>query len=287
MASRLKQPCAGCVPCYAGYGNDPCIAPITVGAATCVSRTGTAVLYGHCKFINATTGDLNGRRYRTRSLGSQWCADHGGCSSSARAWADWDVVYSVNDSGTCTVSGSRVGIFSCTVGASCYSGGASELPLCGQGLSTLDVACSSFSISETSAICTGDLSGYTRARDYYDLLTNPDTVDAGMQRASASVGSSCRTGYTSSTNGTCSNGYGGSTSVTGTSVVASIPLSNMSIGCTYTVSIELDRYTHAGSFVDTIFASVTFTAAATSDTLEYHVPITSAHAYEYVTATQA
>lgn len=281
MALRIKQPqCGGCVPCYPGYGPDPCATTITIGTAACASRAGSGSLFGHCKFVDPTTGDLNQRRYRVRSLGGQWCSTN--CAPTARAQRDFDVVYTVDDSGACSVSGSNQGGGSCYPSATCYTDPSTALPLCGQGQNILFTPCTAYSETATTRLCTSIGAGFVVDRDYYDILSAPDTVDAALQRAGGgTTGTSCRTAYTTDSNGTCTDGYSGSTTFTATSVIVSVPLSNMVPGCTYVLTVEVDRYTHAGSFVDSITDSVSFTAGAASDTLEYYLPIRSDYAYEF------
>ena len=72
------------------------------------------------------------------------------------------------------------------------------------------------------------------------------------------------------------------------SVVATIPLSGLTVGVDYTVTIALDRYTAGGgAYVDSITDEVTFTAGATTEDLEYDVPVNTDYDYEITGASCA
>jgi hypothetical protein len=109
-------------------------------------------------------------------------------------------------------------------------------------------------------------------------------VDAALARGGVATGSNCRT--TSGSIGTTSVLSTTAIFVTGPrSVVATIPITGLTNGVDYIVTVKINRYTAGGgSYVDYIYDTIEFTAGATSEDIEYDVPVNTDYDYEIDTS---
>jgi len=72
------------------------------------------------------------------------------------------------------------------------------------------------------------------------------------------------------------------------SVTVTFDISNIVDTCAYQLNVAINRYTAGGgSYVDTIYDTVDFTAANTTANIDYEVPVNTDYDYEYSSATIA
>jgi hypothetical protein len=133
----------------------------------------------------------------------------------------------------------------------------------------------------------GDNCGEGRAKaqlqsslTYSVVETVPDTVAAALARGTSVGGSLCKT--TAVSIGSTSAESSTQIAIVSTSVVATIPLTGLTIGADYSIDILVNRYTAGGgAFVDQITVTVAFTASATSENYDYDVPVNTDYDYEF------
>jgi hypothetical protein len=302
MARVLKQPCAGnCAGCGGAPPGD-----CAVGAITCASLEGDATLCGWSKFQNHNSGDWNLRKYQAlvRVGSANTCfleesyPDCPGASGGLHV-VDYypDISGSVSFSGcTAPSSGARQVVAdhygNPTQDSCAYDLGSNDptvFDITTQGYvaaialnASIESRTNTAIIWDGSETCADDggTNTWDATVDQRIDISSPDSAYAALLRGSPASGSSCKT--TAGTIGTTSAGSETAIAITDTRAVrATIPLTGLTIGIEYTVTIDLDRYTAGGgAYVDSITDSITFTAGATTESLEYDVPINTDYDYE-------
>lgn len=289
----VKSPCGPC-----------CGGTCTVGTITCVSREGSGNLRGFSRYQNFNSGDWNTRKaldeLRSGTFSITYYSDDN-CTnleelpcSTSQTWTA-ATGSSINPA-TNTLTGSTNDYAFGCLGPE-PDCGCEESSESGQADGTYIGGVIAFGgvtvVSDdvaTYATCSGcdiyeETASINCAGSFTHTRSNFDTVHDALGRGSPTVGTNCKT--TAGTIGTTSAGSATQLSITGTrSVRATIPLSGLTIGVDYTVTIEIDRYgAGGGSYVDTITEDITFTAASTSESIEYDVPVNTDYDYEFVGAT--
>jgi hypothetical protein len=313
MAGRLKQP-----DCNGRDCTDGCDGP-TIGTITCVSRQGNGTLCGWSKFQNQNSGDLNGRKMRCRSLiGNSIIhkhdspADRFGCSFDRYCGTEWAIdkcftgctrpsaTSSVTElcngasemcssgsdffAGCDVCSGSCSGSWDPADSVADYSAGIQLTQTDYSRIYAGDDQCHSF-------VYEGDSLTYKASGSAEIKLRTPDTVSAALIRGGIfSEGTACRTGIASVGTATASANVwatgSGSLSLTGASAVtATIPITGLTNGTAYTVTVKINRYTAGGgSYVDFVYDTIEFTAGASTEDIEYDLPVNTDYDYEIDTS---
>lgn len=274
---RLKQPnCGdGCGPCTSG-GTPVC----NVGTPTCASRTGSGNLRGWSKFQNENSGDWNTRKLTQHDAIARWCSELGNT-----VWKDLIRLNTWNTAAdTCSTSESSVGNSIAGTGH-CYESSVSQSAFCRMAWDSVADSCggvlNSYTTTDYSKALSSPAATCVFTTDLAESISFPDTVDAALSRGSPSNGTLCKT--TAGTIGSTSALSTTQIAITGTtSVVATIPLTGLTIGADYSIDILVNRYTAAGgAFVDQITVTVAFTASATSEDYDYDVPVNTDYDYEF------
>lgn len=286
----VKSPCGPCC------GSTP-----TVTAGACVSRQGNGTLCGWSKIQNHNAGDVNLRKYRTKTFFGEMkaCRWTSGCAAlgTTAEGVYWNKSFAFSG---CSLPSPSTQVFD---GYRLCSGGNAFTAALGYYEESLDPEAAGANGWYTSANYVANITrtlADARKTDVgsgscfagsgvsvalygtagYDLL-NPDTVHDALGRGSPTVGSSCRT--TAGTIGTTAAESTTAISLTGTRSVR-VPLACAALiaGTDYIVTVEIDRYTAGGgSYVDTITDTITFTASGATEDIDYDVPVNTDYDYEY------
>ena len=281
---------------------------------TCVSREGNGNLRGWSKFQNENSGDWNTRKYTRLDVSGQemmcYFSDFACANNSSSADGGFIFSNCVSLCNTATGSFSHSGTIynsdTITTPPPCVSPGIHPtVPVFKAWDGTIAVYAfnndsfdgAQIADTDTSRTYTGLETCYSRANIFSPYafkngevafgVSIPDTVFDALGRGTPTIGTNCR-----STDGTIGSTTARSTTqlaVTGARAVrATLACTGLTDSEDYEITVDLDRYTSdTSTYIDTIQVVIPFTAAGTSEDIEYDLPIDSTYDYEITDATIA